>query len=150
VVTFGDLGPMAAPAGAFIALHLVESNIVTPMFVGHRLSLSPIAVFLSVMFWGWLWGIPGAMVAVPLLIGLRSTCKRVRRWRLVCVYLEGAHGGAPSLRSLLRRQRRGASTGARSGGAHGAHVARAAPVADTPPAPREAATRSAERRSTVS
>jgi predicted PurR-regulated permease PerM len=114
VVTFDGIGSMAAPAGAFVCLHLVESNLVTPMFVGHRLSLSPIAVFLSVMFWGWLWGIPGAMVAVPLLICLRSACKRVRRWRLGCIYIEGARG-APSLRSLLRaRQQRGPAGPARA------------------------------------
>ncbi|HEX4510129.1 MAG TPA: AI-2E family transporter, partial [Burkholderiaceae bacterium] len=113
VVTFDDVGSMLAPAGAFVGLHIVESNLVTPMFIGHRLSLSPIAVFLSVMFWGWLWGIPGAMVAVPLLIGIRSACKRVRGWRLACVYIESARG-APSLRSLLRARQTRSPPSARS------------------------------------
>jgi predicted PurR-regulated permease PerM len=46
-------------------------------------------VFLAVMVWGWLWGIAGAFLAVPLLLALRAFCKRTRSLRLVCVYLEG-------------------------------------------------------------
>jgi predicted PurR-regulated permease PerM len=106
MVTFDAAGDMLAPALAFVAIHAVESNFVSPWFVGRRLTLSPLAVFLSVMFWGWLWGITGAMLAVPVLVGVRSVCKRVRRLRLWCAYLEGAHRPAPSLRSLLLPRRR--------------------------------------------
>ena len=88
----------------FIAIHAVESNIVSPLIVGRRLSLSPVSVFLSVMFWGWLWGIAGALIAVPLLIVLRSVCRRTRGLRLARRFLEGDRREAPpSLRSLLRR-----------------------------------------------
>ena len=72
--------------------------------VGRRLSLSPVSVFLSVMFWGWLWGIAGALIAVPVLIALRSVCRRVRGLRLLRRFLEGERNErTPSLRSLLRR-----------------------------------------------
>jgi predicted PurR-regulated permease PerM len=106
LISFGaDL--MLAPALAFLLIHAIESNLVSPWFVGRRLSLSPLSVFLSVMFWGWLWGIAGALIAVPLLVGLRSVCKRNRRLRLIAIYLEGdAVRDPPSLRSLIRIRRR--------------------------------------------
>ena len=93
------LGPMLA----FMFIHAIESNIVSPLIVGRRLSLSPVAVFLSVMFWGWLWGIAGALIAVPVLIALRSVCRRTRGLRLLRRFLEGERERPPSLRSLLRR-----------------------------------------------
>lgn len=94
---------MVAPALAFGLIHAVESNVVSPWIVGRRLALSPISVFLSVMFWGWLWGIAGALIAVPLLIGLRSFSQRTRRWRLLRRFLEGDRRETPPLRALLRR-----------------------------------------------
>lgn len=106
IVTFSTADLMVAPVAAFLLIHAVEANFLTPWFVGRRLALSPVSVFLSVMFFGWLWGIAGALVAVPILIGTRSLCKRNRRWRLLGVYLEGDRKEPPSLRSLLRRKRR--------------------------------------------
>lgn len=106
MLTFDAAIDMLAPAMAFIAIHAVESNLITPWFIGRRLTLSPLAVFLSVMFWGWLWGVAGALLAVPVLVGVRSVCKRSRRLRLWCAYLEGAHRPVPSLRSLLTPRRR--------------------------------------------
>lgn len=103
-ITTFETGPgMLGPMLAFMAIHAVESNIVSPMIVGRRLSLSPVAVFLAVLFWGWLWGIVGALIAVPLLIGLRSVCRRTRGLKLLRVFLEGDQRvPSPSLRSLLR------------------------------------------------
>ncbi|HEX6720369.1 MAG TPA: AI-2E family transporter, partial [Burkholderiaceae bacterium] len=106
MLTFDTAGAMLAPAAMFLLIHAIESNIVSPWFVGRRLSLSPVAVFLSVMFWGWAWGIAGAMMAVPALVGLRSVCKRQRRLKLLCAYLEGGYRPVPSLRSLLRPRRK--------------------------------------------
>ena len=103
-ITTFEPGPhVFAPMLAFMAIHAVESNIVSPVIVGRRLSLSALSVFLSVLFWGWLWGIVGALIAVPLLIGLRSLCRRRRSLRLIRLYLEGNHcAPPPSLRALLR------------------------------------------------
>jgi len=106
MLTFDTAGAMLAPAAAFLLIHAFESNIVSPWFVGKRLVISPVAVFLSVMFWGWAWGIAGAMMAVPALVGLRSVCKRQRRLKLLCAYLEGNYRPVPSMRSLLRPRRK--------------------------------------------
>jgi predicted PurR-regulated permease PerM len=106
LLSFDSSAMMLAPPAAFLAIHFVEANLLTPNVLGVRLSLSPVAVFLSVMLWAWMWGIAGAVIAVPLLVAFRSVCKRNRRWRLLCVYLEGAKQDAPSLRSLMRTRRR--------------------------------------------
>jgi predicted PurR-regulated permease PerM len=87
-VTFGTGAAMLAPPAAFLVLHGIEANFLSPMIMGHRLRLRPVFVFLSVMLWGWLWGIAGAFLAVPLLLGLRAVCKRLPTLRLVCLYLE--------------------------------------------------------------
>lgn len=104
ISSFGTGLQVFGPTLAFMLIHAVESNFVSPMVVGRRLSLSALSVFLSVLFWGWLWGIAGALIAVPLLIGLRSLCRRTRGLRLLRLFLEGDRREAPpSLRSLLRR-----------------------------------------------
>jgi predicted PurR-regulated permease PerM len=87
-VTFGSGWQMLGPPAAFLLLHGIEANFLSPMIMGHRLRLRPLFVFLAVMVWGWLWGIAGAFLAVPLLLGLRALCKRTRTLRLVCTYLE--------------------------------------------------------------
>jgi predicted PurR-regulated permease PerM len=88
-VTFGSGWEMLGPPAAFLVLHGIEANFLSPMIMGHRLRLRPVFVFLAVMVWGWLWGIAGAFLAVPLLLALRALCKRTRALRLVCIYLEG-------------------------------------------------------------
>lgn len=87
-VTFGTGLAMLAPPAAFLVLHGIEANFLSPMFMGRRLRLRPLFVFLAVMLWGWLWGIAGAFLAVPMLLGLRALAKRTPRLRVVCSYLE--------------------------------------------------------------
>ncbi len=100
----GDAGfaAIAAPVLAYLCIHGIESNFVTPMVIGKRLSMNPLSVLLSVMFWGWLWGVAGAVLAVPLLICLRSISQRNRHMRPVAVYLRGSDRPCPSLSALLR------------------------------------------------
>jgi predicted PurR-regulated permease PerM len=63
--TLADAGLAVA---AYFALNLVESQLVTPIALGRRLTLSPIAILVAVSFWGLLWGAMGALLAVPLLV----------------------------------------------------------------------------------
>ncbi len=106
IVSGNEAVSVFAPMGAYIGVHLMESNLVTPYVIGRRLSLSPISVFLSVMLWGWLWGLVGAMIAVPLLVGLRAMCKRHRGLRWLCVYMNSGTAQPRSLASLLRPRAR--------------------------------------------
>lgn len=74
VLTFDTLSAMLLPPAVFIGLTTLEGNFLTPMIVGRRLSLNPIAVFVSILFWGWMWGMPGALLAVPILAILKILC----------------------------------------------------------------------------
>ena len=86
-VTYGAEIWMLAPPAVFLLLHGIEANFLSPMFMGHRLRLRPLFVFVSVILWGWLWGITGAFLAVPMLLALRAACRRTQRLRVVCNYL---------------------------------------------------------------
>ncbi len=68
LMAFTDLGYALLPAICFVAIHLVESNLVTPAVVGRRLTINPLLILLSLSFWAWVWGTTGALLAVPLLI----------------------------------------------------------------------------------
>ncbi|SLN73740.1 AI-2E family transporter [Oceanibacterium hippocampi] len=67
---------MLAPA-VYAALTILEGQFITPSILGRRLTMSPINVFLAVVFWGWLWGIPGALMAVPILVIVRALADNV-------------------------------------------------------------------------
>jgi predicted PurR-regulated permease PerM len=121
-LTFDTVGEMMLPALAFGAINLVESNFVTPWVVGRRLELSPLAVFLTVMLGGWLWGIAGAFIAVPFLVAVRSAARRSKALRIWAIYLDRGGEEPPSVRYLLGLRRRrttriGAAAGETSAGA---------------------------------
>ncbi|MGE5450667.1 MAG: AI-2E family transporter [Acidobacteriota bacterium] len=101
-MTFGASTAMLAPPAAFLICHGIEANLVSPWVLGRRLGLSPLAVFLSVMLWGWVWGFAGTLVAVPILLGFRALCQRRRSLKSICFYLEGGHTQAPTLAALLK------------------------------------------------
>ena len=67
VLSFEAPWQMAQPALVFVLLNAIESNVVTPLAIGKRLTLSPVVVFVWVILWSWLWGVPGAIIAVPML-----------------------------------------------------------------------------------
>jgi len=73
-LTFNDTAHALLAPGAFVALHLVESYLVTPLAVGHRMTLNPVVIFLGLTLWGWLWGIPGALLSVPILVVFKIIC----------------------------------------------------------------------------
>ncbi|WP_439646732.1 AI-2E family transporter [Sphingomonas pruni] len=72
LMTFPDIWVALLPAGIMIGCHLLEANAVTPFIVGHRLTISPVLILISLSFWSWVWGTPGALLAVPLLIIIQT------------------------------------------------------------------------------
>lgn len=72
LMTFNGLWLGLLPAAAFICFHLIEANIVTPTVVGRKLTINPLMILLALSFWAWVWGTTGALLAVPLLIILRT------------------------------------------------------------------------------
>jgi predicted PurR-regulated permease PerM len=72
LMTYPDIWGALLPPAAFIGLHLIEANFFTPMVVGHRLTISPLSILISLSFWAWVWGTTGALLAVPLLIIMKT------------------------------------------------------------------------------
>ncbi len=72
LMTYPDMWGAMLPPAAFISLHLIEANFLTPMIVGKRLTISPLAILVSLSFWAWVWGTTGALLAVPLLIIIKT------------------------------------------------------------------------------
>ena len=75
LLTFPDLPHALIPPGAFLGLHLLESYLLTPMILGRRLTLNPVVIFLGLTFWGWMWGITGAILAVPIMMVFKILCE---------------------------------------------------------------------------
>jgi predicted PurR-regulated permease PerM len=72
LMTYPDVWGALLPPAAFISFHLIEANFFTPMVVGHRLTISPLSILVSLSFWAWVWGTTGALLAVPLLIIMKT------------------------------------------------------------------------------
>jgi predicted PurR-regulated permease PerM len=72
LMTYPDVWGALLPPAVFICFHLIEANFFTPMVVGHRLTISPLSILVSLSFWAWVWGTTGALLAVPLLIIMKT------------------------------------------------------------------------------
>ena len=72
LMIYPDIWGALLPPAAFVSLHLIEANFFTPMIVGKRLTISPLAILVSLSFWSWVWGTTGALLAVPLLIIIKT------------------------------------------------------------------------------
>jgi predicted PurR-regulated permease PerM len=72
LMTYPDVWGALLPPAVFVGFHLVEANFFTPMVVGHRLTINPLSILISLSFWAWIWGTTGALLAVPLLIIMKT------------------------------------------------------------------------------
>lgn len=89
LVSFESLGPALLPPIVYLILTTVEGQLITPAVVGRRLEMNAVAVFLAVAFWGWLWGVMGALMAVPILVALRVFSHHVPQLGNVGEFLGG-------------------------------------------------------------
>ncbi len=83
LVHFDSLGQAAVPALMFAGLSSFEGLVLTPSLLGGSLALSPVAVFTSLLIWSWLWGIPGAIIAVPTLAAIKIFCDNIDSLKVV-------------------------------------------------------------------
>ncbi|MGA9581691.1 MAG: AI-2E family transporter [Allosphingosinicella sp.] len=72
LMAFADPWYALLPALCFIGVHLIEANLITPFFVGRRLTINPLLILVALSFWAWVWGTTGALLAVPLLIIMKT------------------------------------------------------------------------------
>ena len=77
LLTFDTLWKGLLPPAWYLLLHLLEANLITPVLLGRRFTLNPVVIFVSLIFWTWLWGVPGALLSVPILVSIKVVCDRV-------------------------------------------------------------------------
>jgi predicted PurR-regulated permease PerM len=77
------------PAALYLGIHLIEGETITPMLLAMRFTLNPVMVIVSLVFWFWMWGVPGAILSVPMLAMTKIICDRVRPLAAFGHFLEG-------------------------------------------------------------
>ena len=77
------------PAGLYLAIHLAEGETVTPMLLARRFTINPVLVILALVFWYWMWGVPGAILATPMLAITKIICDRIRPLTAFGHFMEG-------------------------------------------------------------
>ena len=77
VVSFDHLGHAALAPAIYLAVTSIEGQFITPVVLGRKLELNTVSVFVTVVFWGWLWGIAGGLMAVPFLVCVKVICDNV-------------------------------------------------------------------------
>lgn len=79
LLTFDHTGTALLPALVYLILTIFEGQLATPYFVGRKLEMNPVVIFLTVALWAWLWSFVGMLVAVPLLVAVRTFCEHIPR-----------------------------------------------------------------------
>ncbi|MDO9112232.1 MAG: AI-2E family transporter [Polaromonas sp.] len=74
---FGTLNMALVVGGASLVIHTIVGNLITPWLTSRASRLSPVAVFVGLLAWGWLWGVWGLLLGVPILMMVKSVCDRV-------------------------------------------------------------------------
>jgi predicted PurR-regulated permease PerM len=87
-LTFDSLGRILLAPAIYLALETLQGQIITPLVLGLRFTLNPVAIFVWLIFWGWIWGIVGAMLAFPMLMIFKIFCDHVQPLAPVGEFLE--------------------------------------------------------------
>ena len=87
LLQFNTLGPAIGAFIGLLSIQTVVGYVVDPKVVGHSINLSPLVVFLSMLFWGWIWGVMGMVLAVPLTVSLKIICEHVESLAFISILL---------------------------------------------------------------
>jgi len=71
------------PAAAYLGLHTVEANVVTPSILGARFTMNPVMILIALMYFSWIWGMIGALLSVPILLMLTALFDHIGRPNLI-------------------------------------------------------------------
>ena len=66
------------PAAGYLVIHIIEGQGITPVLLARRFTLNPVLIIFAIVFWYWMWGVPGAVLAVPMLAITKILCDRIR------------------------------------------------------------------------
>lgn len=89
LISEGPAWASLLPAALYFGIHVMEGEIFTPMLLANRFTINPVAIILSLIFWYWMWGVPGAILAVPMLAIIKIVSDRLRPFRALGHLLEG-------------------------------------------------------------
>ena len=89
LLTNDTLWQALLPSGLYLGIHLIEGQLITPMLLARRFILNPVLVIISLVFWFWMWGAPGAILSVPMLAITKIICDRIRPLAAFGHFLEG-------------------------------------------------------------
>ncbi len=89
LLTIDTLWLALLPAGLYLAIHLIEGETITPMLLAKRFTLNPVLIIMALVFWYWMWGTPGAVLAVPMLAITKIICDRIKPLAAIGHFLEG-------------------------------------------------------------
>lgn len=89
MLTLDPLWKAFMPMAVYVLVHLIEGESVTPLLLARRFTLNPVLVIVSLLFWDWMWGIPGAMLAMPLLAIFKIVCEHVQPLASVGHFIQG-------------------------------------------------------------
>jgi predicted PurR-regulated permease PerM len=78
LLTFDTIWQAVLPAGIYLGIHFIEGEAVTPILLARHFTLNPVLVIIALVFWYWMWGVAGALLAVPMLATFKIICDRVR------------------------------------------------------------------------
>jgi MFS family permease len=87
VLKFDSIMPAVWVAVYFTVINVVLGGLVEPRLMGQRLNLSPLLVILSLLFWGWLWGVTGMALSVPIMASIKIVCENIPQLRFVSVLM---------------------------------------------------------------
>lgn len=90
IVVFPSIGGALLPPLAYVVVTGVESQLVSPLLLSRRLQLNSVAILLALAFWAWAWGIPGIVIAVPVLVTFRVFCAHIAALNVVGDFLAGS------------------------------------------------------------
>jgi predicted PurR-regulated permease PerM len=74
---FGELRMAVALAAASLFIHTISGNLVVPWLTSKTSRMNPVAVFVGVLAWGWLWGVWGLLLGIPILMAVKAICDRI-------------------------------------------------------------------------
>jgi predicted PurR-regulated permease PerM len=109
LLNFDTLWKGLLPPAWYLLLHLLEANLITPVLLGRRFTLNPVVIFVSLIFWTWLWGVPGALLSVPILVSIKVVCDRIPALTHVSELLTSESNSIFHNLKLLRLRKLGAS-----------------------------------------
>jgi predicted PurR-regulated permease PerM len=89
LLAISSLWQALLPAGLYFLIHVAEGEAITPMLLARRFTLNPVLVIISLIFWFWMWGVPGAILSVPMLAIAKIVCDGIKPLNAIGHFLDG-------------------------------------------------------------